>query len=388
MTHNELNYVAKQVHHILWSAGWLRGSSRTGPAAILQAIEKARKSFASDDEQRMMTILSDGASLLKKTIRSLIPPTFGWWLEMDHDVRISVRWLWLGHPAVVHSGSVSDTDVTIMLALLRGVDWDAEAAAAMENVEAAEAKLLRSAQERRRIKLTDKAHLVALPPVELGTPVAISFNDKLKEIGPGELPIRRATREEMAAKLAAALAQSKADLENMSDGSAEEEDSTPLYRRKTIVFDGNTDETPEAAATNEPTNRFALTFRNEGQSYEERHASPEDTTRRVHEDGLPPLQFGLSRQLVRPALCRIQFEPYPSIRAVLNAIKANPRGTYTEAYLYGGICRLQKPEFVQRMVSNKPLHGGRIRREMTDREFRRIDTGEPRRCDKRFSRAG
>ena len=85
--------------------------------------------------------ISDGVQLLKAHVRGKVPDRFGWWIEIDHDVRISIRWLWLGHPAVTHSGSVSDCDVTIALSFLDRVDWNAEVSAAMESVELADERV-------------------------------------------------------------------------------------------------------------------------------------------------------------------------------------------------------------------------------------------------------
>ena len=141
---------------------------------------------------------------LRKTIRSVIPETFGWWFEMDHDIAVSIRWIWLGHPGVTHCGAVSDSSIEILVALLRCVDWDAEVSAAIQSVEATEIRLLQAAQVRRRLKLTDRAFLSSLPepetePADL---VPADFAAKRRDVGPFQIPEKRVKVDEFALRLA------------------------------------------------------------------------------------------------------------------------------------------------------------------------------------------
>lgn len=164
---------------------------------VISALKAAEEAMTLSEESRRWTYLSEAVQVLKKEIRGMIPEEFGWWLEVDHDVRISVRWIWMGHPSATHSGSCSDCDVSILLDLLRQVNWEAQREEAMRSVEDAEAALLKCAQERRRLKLTNTGGPLALPPVELPPQLPVTFDGKKSAFGPKEKPRPRATREQM-----------------------------------------------------------------------------------------------------------------------------------------------------------------------------------------------
>ncbi len=212
MNPNEIHFVAAHVRDALTSKDYLHvalvknlGDPEVAVRFIARKIQSGRDAFRSSKDTREMTTISEGHALLKTKLRAIIPQNFGWWMEMDHDVEIRVRWLWLGHPAVTHSGSVSDCDLTIVLALLRNVDWDAEAKEAIDSVEAAEAALLKSAQDRRRLRLTNSAHTLALPCIETLAPIAPpTLAQKKLEMGPRRIPKRRLTSEELSQRLAEA----------------------------------------------------------------------------------------------------------------------------------------------------------------------------------------
>lgn len=142
----------------------------------------------------------------RKRISAAIPEAFGWWLELDHEVRLSVRWIWLGHPAVTHCGGVTDYDITIVMMFLEDVDWEAEVSAAMAGIENAESLLLQTAQKKRRLRLSDVARVNRDAPalVQADSAPEGTLRAKMRDTGPLEVPQRRMSREAMEKRLAAA----------------------------------------------------------------------------------------------------------------------------------------------------------------------------------------
>jgi hypothetical protein len=104
----------------------------------------------------------------------LISADFHWWLEVDSNIRLTVSWVWLGHPAVTHIGGCSDCDLSILNALVREVNWSVERERAIETVEGWEIKALEAAQQNRRNKSVvsgSKLKPVDPPPLPAATPV-------------------------------------------------------------------------------------------------------------------------------------------------------------------------------------------------------------------------
>lgn len=95
---------------------------------------------------------------------------------MDSDVSLSLRWVWLGHPAVTHIGGISDFDFSILLALVRGVNWSTERDLAIESVEGYEQEVLRAAQVRRRQKQVGPR--TKLAPAEMAPTPPMSVEGK------------------------------------------------------------------------------------------------------------------------------------------------------------------------------------------------------------------
>lgn len=110
----------------------------------------------------------------RDAVRSLIPTSFKWWVELDDDIGFSIRWFWMGHAAVSYIGRVEDVDPSIMLSLLSVVDWEDEVGRAIQSVEAYEAELLTVAQSNRRNRLTDSN----LAPIEMPPPGPLSVDAK------------------------------------------------------------------------------------------------------------------------------------------------------------------------------------------------------------------
>lgn len=114
---------------------------------------------------------------MRASIQPLVPSDFYWWMEIDSDVGVSIRWVWLGHPSVVHVGGVQDFDLSIVLTLLRGVNWFVERQRAIESVEGYEAEALKAAQTRRRQKIV-RGDAKPLAPVEIPPPPPVSLEAK------------------------------------------------------------------------------------------------------------------------------------------------------------------------------------------------------------------
>lgn len=122
--------------------------------------------------------LQDAIPGLKRTIHRLIPDSFSWWLEIDADIGISTRWIWLGHPGVCRIGSVSDPDASIMLRLLQDTNWEEEVDAAIETVEAFEREALRIAQAKRRARVTSRD---SLEPIQMPEPGPLTIEGKREQ---------------------------------------------------------------------------------------------------------------------------------------------------------------------------------------------------------------
>lgn len=215
--------------------------------------------------------IRNGVATLKSRLRAHIPETFGWWVEIDNDIRVSIRWIWLGHPGVMHAGSVSDPDIDIALALVETVDWTAEVDAAIASVEHTEFELLAKAQKRRRFNITDTAHLVALPEPEPTRLIPVSLPEKRRQIGPLATP------------------------------------ESPWIEQL---------------------------IRAQIQTSKTTHTSPEPRKFRVKRGSMPG-DFCLTKNKARFVAHYIQWEPYNSLCELLDAIKSNPPETFTGAWLFG-----------------------------------------------------
>lgn len=351
MNANETSFVADHLCDALTEKEFLRlavvkayGGAHILSRFIAREIQLGRRKWRVSDQQRILTAISEGHGLLKACLRRIIPPTFGWWLEVDHDVEIRARWLWLGHPGVTHSGSRSDSDVTILLALLRQVDWEAEAKEAMGSVEKAEHEILKSAQEVRRLRLTNHAHTLALPPIQSLALPAATFDEKKRERVPFLRPARRLTAEEIDERLA--------------EAETEEEDApgTPLEstheNTRTAVGD------PEQDGPLSQTDKPAARRRGVG-----------DMT-----------EFFLTRDRCTDGpIASLNWERYSDLAHLLRAVNRHPAGTFTEAYLYGGMCRLRGPQKVYELLTGKTFpnsyRGRKELRPLSRREYDRIMTG-------------
>lgn len=124
--------------------------------------------------QRAGTQIQPHVKPFRDAVRSLIPASFKWWVELDDDIGFSIRWFWMGHAAVSYIGRVQDVDPSIMLSLLSVVDWEDEVGRAIQSVEAYEAELLTIAQSNRRNRLTDSN----LAPIEMPPPGPLSVEAK------------------------------------------------------------------------------------------------------------------------------------------------------------------------------------------------------------------
>ncbi len=214
---NELDFIGEFVRDALAGKNYLRqsvvklfGGEHIAARFISRAITKGRAKWEASEESRELYAIGHGMSLLKEKLRTLIPPEFGWWVEIDHDIRISVRWCWVSNPAATHIGSASDFDASVVLTLVAGVDWSEQASRAMAAIEEEEAELLRLAQQRRRAVgstgkgICDTYTLGADKGSDTtATLTALSLSKTRSMIGPKEMPKPRETRETIAAKLAA-----------------------------------------------------------------------------------------------------------------------------------------------------------------------------------------
>lgn len=422
MNHREAHFIACRVRDMLNQRGALRrGAAQFNINDFIAAeIIEAQPAFQQAEDFRQASNIADGIRTLKRTVREIVPPSFGWWIEVDHEVRVSIRWLWLGHPAVTHSGSITDDDISIVLHLLRSVDWSAEATAAMANVEEAEVKLLRIAQQSRRLKLSDSAHLLAtLPPVELPAPVPVALIEKQKEKGPLEIPRRMESRAEMESRMARVLSDHKeqraahkgavqeyrderfqpvqwslqgmpADAETkrreefaaalaqaaaVADA-AEEDDEAPDPDEDE---DEDEDETPELDA--KPTRRARSVTPPPAPTPDPAlsaapvvRLAPIPTGARrprfIDEEGKPRIQFGLSRDKSRGPVSLMKFEPFDTLAELIQAVQASDAGTYSQAFLHGGNSRIsgaaevwqafghpQPPEPAQTPTQRHAWHG-------------------------------
>lgn len=201
-------------------------------------------------------MISDAVARLRKTLREIIPATFGWWVEIDHDVQFTVRWIWLGHPAVTHCGSISDSDVTIAIWLLERVDWQSEALRAMDGIELREMELLLAAQQRRKLKLTGSVAMMTLPRVELDLQSEKPLIERRTDLGPAHIPVYRPSLEEMAWRIGPGLRERqkeqrtkrehaiesrRQELEDAMDVVSEEVAQEPAAETEAIPFPKSTD---------------------------------------------------------------------------------------------------------------------------------------------------
>lgn len=135
------------------------------------------RQLAKSDGLAVGAAATNVVSTIRQVIQSVIPGDFHWWLEMESEIGISVRWVWLGHSAVSYVGGVRDSDITILLALLRDVNWFIERDKAIESVEGYEREALRIAQERRRIKAVGPK-ATKLKTVEIPEPPPFTLEGK------------------------------------------------------------------------------------------------------------------------------------------------------------------------------------------------------------------
>ena len=112
---------------------------------------------------------------LRAIINEIVPKAFSWWIEIDSDVGISVRWIWLGHPGVTRIGCVSDADTSIMVNVLRQINWDDEVNAAIETVESFEREALKVAQANRKALITSAE---SAKPLEMPAPSPFTLAGK------------------------------------------------------------------------------------------------------------------------------------------------------------------------------------------------------------------
>jgi hypothetical protein len=110
----------------------------------------------------------------RDSIRSIIPSSFKWWVELDDDIGFSIRWIWMGNAAVSYVGRAEDLDPGILLSLISVVDWDDEVRRAIQSVEAYEAEALAIAQTNRRNSLIGSN----LPRIEFPDPGPFSIEEK------------------------------------------------------------------------------------------------------------------------------------------------------------------------------------------------------------------
>lgn len=113
---------------------------------------------------------------LRQNIHSVIPLDFSWWLEMDYDIGVSICWIWTGHPGVSKIGRLFDSDLSILLSLLRQIDWSEQVNAAVDTVDAFEREALRAAQNKRRSLIAPG--LTSLPSVALPEPGPFTLDEK------------------------------------------------------------------------------------------------------------------------------------------------------------------------------------------------------------------
>lgn len=327
-------------------------------------IHAARTAWNVSSESVRSLKISEGVGLLKARIRELVPATFGWWMEIDHDLNFAVRWMWLGHPAVTRSGSVSDCDVSIMLAGLESVNWDEQATLAMADVEQTEADLLRVAQDRRRLKLSNPAQALALPAVEMPTMAVVPFADKKAALGPKERPKRRETSDELAARMKRAeelnpLAERKEKrareierLEQSMEGYLDEKKqrspisaNVPALKAAPPVAASPAPQIEECsnASSNESNRVPAAGWAEIGRVWT---GSPKEFP---HSEGNRAEWF-LSREAATRPLAKTTWLPLRSLSEVMDAILANPMGTFKQAWGFGGIARIRTAEKVWEMT--------------------------------------
>lgn len=405
MTHSEVRFVAESVRDALTAREYLRASttkSSGDPApTIAEAIHAARETYRTSDKTRRGVAMTEGLALIKKSIHEIIPDTFGWWLEADNDVRISVRWLWLGHSAVTHSGSVSDCDVTILLELLRYVDWAEEAKEAMRSVEEAEAALLKNAQERRRLRLTSNAHtLAAPPPLETIEPAPVTFEQKRLDLGPRKRPGKRITAEEMMRRMAEAerperkqAERERAQIEREEQRAAELEAAAEERRRRyaerqeaeaTGATEPETDAPEAEESTPEPEDAAPPSPPSPAQTQPatatEQAESAPSNIEHIGRLGNYPRRghhgFFLTRAPYDGALIGMTWEEFDSLSEILRAVRANPPGTYTAAHLYGNHHMKGAEQVWKSFGDGRPYpnqyRGQKKLRGLTPREFNRL----------------
>lgn len=329
MTHNERHHIAARLVRKLKTRGVLRSALEIDVEELIaDELDKACTDYATGDPHRRAAYLAEAVLIMKRAVREIIPTSFGWWLEFDHDVRASVRWVWLGHPAVTHCGSISDSDFSLALDFLRSVDWDAEIRRAMANIEETETQLLKHAQARRRLMLSGSAHLIAkLPPIQLPEPAPATFEDKRLAAGPLEIPASRLTTEQAAERIREAKK------------ATEREELDALHRHRKFsgeaeehLDDLDADDYCEEDDGPEPEPPQPLVIATVPPPIPTGLRRP----RYPSEEGKPQLVFGLSRERSRVPLAFVKFEPFDTLADLIRAVKAAPPDTYSYAWLHAG----------------------------------------------------
>lgn len=376
MTSDEIRFVALDVIEALRSKrllGWEKKPSRHLTTHIARVIEDSRLRYKSSDTVRKSVAITDGFALIKKSILEIIPPTFGWWLEADHDVQICVRWLWLGHPAVTHSGSVSDFDITILLALLKNVDWEAEAREAMATVEAAEAALLRSAQERRRLRLSDNAHMLALPSIEILAHVPTpTYSEKKRSKVPKVFPLPRLTSEEITQR----LSESKKRILKET-----EQDNPEEFEGPTADRERQSDEPTESVEAAPVSDTSAVPQKNLAEIPPPGVAEIPKKDRTFPRRGDPGYFLTRAPWSGGP-LHSFDWEEFEDLKPLMDAVRANPPGTYTAAHILGAPIKGAQQVW-KCFGGGRPYpssyRGTKELRPLTRREYHRLSSGTPRR---------
>ena len=328
MTHRDRHQIAARLVRSLRARGFLTAKAGDLAEIVAQEIEAACADIDTGTPERRATYLAEAVATMKREIRAIIPPAFGWWLEFDHDVRASIRWVWLGHPAVTRCGSVSDSDFSLALHFLRSVDWEEEVRRAMADIEKTEADLLRQAQERRRLILTNGAHMLSqLPPLELPPPPPATFEDKRLAAGPLEIPAPRLSGEEARERIRSAIEAHQEDEAGSSRPALPSSPFSPSSAPAGYYDEDEEDDGPEPEPP--PPLPPVATVAPPIPTGERRPRFPD-------EPGKPRLVFGLSRERSRLPLAFVKFEPFDSLRELSAAVKAAPPDTYAQAFLHGG----------------------------------------------------
>ena len=94
MTYNERHHIAARLVRKLQARGVLRAALQIDVAELIaDELDKACADYATGDPHRRAAYLADAVLVMKRAVREIVPASFGWWLEFDHDVRASVRWV-------------------------------------------------------------------------------------------------------------------------------------------------------------------------------------------------------------------------------------------------------------------------------------------------------